>query len=43
LRGTTVLDSTWHGVSRRGASDACLPKSLARDDFLEFFFAVIMI
>ena len=30
-RDTTVPDSTWHGVSRRGASDACLPKPLAQD------------
>jgi hypothetical protein len=30
LRDTTVPDSTWHGVSGRGASAAWLPKPLAQ-------------
>ncbi len=29
-RDTTVPNSTWHGVSGRGASEACLPKPLAQ-------------
>ncbi|MFZ3012238.1 MAG: hypothetical protein WA045_00900, partial [Nitrospira sp.] len=30
LRDTTVPDSTWHGVSQRGASEAWLPEPLAQ-------------